>query len=117
MWLIVFQRLTIEFLFDFVYFPVWWYTTGAKKVFLYCVELVQRANSRLAPGLWLRYVMVPMFGQRDWQGRIVSFFMRVVNIIVREIMLMVWICFVLVLFTLWFVWPVFIVFMLIFSLF
>ena len=113
MWLVVFQRITLEFFLDFLYFPIWWYTAGAKRAVLFCVRLVQDGNNLMAPGLWLRNIFVPMFGQWDWQGRLVSFFMRLANVIGRSLGLLIWLAAVSVLFLGWLAWPIFVIAMLI----
>ena len=41
------------------------------------------AWQRFALGPWLRNVFAPMYGQRDWQSRIISFFARIVIIATR----------------------------------
>jgi len=117
MWLLIFQRLATEFLFDIVYFPVWWYTTGAKRALLFCINLLKFGNAQFAPGLWLKNIFVPMFGQIDWQGRLVSFFIRLINVIGRTIALLVWFGIVVLLFLAWFILPVFITAMLVTSFF
>ena len=117
MFLLILQKLTIEFFFDLVYFPIWWYTGGVKNMFFYCKDLVSRGNISLSPGLCLKNIFVPMFGQHDLQGRLVSFFMRFVNVIGRTIALLFWILVVFILFILWLVFPLFVVYMLIMSLF
>ena len=109
MWLLIFQRLTVEFFLDIFYFPVWWYTRGAKRAALGCWQLLQDGNATLAPGLWLRHILTPMFGQNDWQGRIMSFGMRLVNIIGRGFALGIWAAICLMLFGLWTLWPIFLV--------
>jgi hypothetical protein len=90
MWVLIFQRLTIEFFFDLVYFPVWWYTVGLMRHAKSCWGMFQSGNEQMAPGLWLRNLFVPMFGQYDWQGRIVSFFIRLLNVFGRTIGLCIW---------------------------
>ena len=112
MWILIAQRMILDFLLHIIYFPLWWYTGGLKHVFLYCVEMLRTGNSYLVPGLWLKNIFVPMFGQSDWQGRIVSVFMRFINVIGRSVGLFIWFIFVFILFLLWIVWPVFTVFML-----
>lgn len=106
MWLLVLQRITLEFAFDIVYAPVWWYTVGIKRAILFAVQLFQVGNTELAPGLWLKNLFVPMYGQYDWQGRLMSFFMRVVNVIGRTIALLVWLVVCVVVFSLWLGIPV-----------
>lgn len=111
------QRMALDFVLDILYFPLWWYSSGAKRTLLGCFHQIQAINQNLAPGLWLRNIFVPMFGQYDWQGRIMSFFMRLVNVIARTIALGVSIIFVISFFFLWLAFPPFVIYMLVASLF
>lgn len=111
MWLMVAQRIIIDFFLHLFYFPIWWYSGGLVHVGKACIRMVQSTNYTLAPGLWLKNIFVPVYGADDWQGRIISFFLRLVNVIVRGFMLLVWIGFVLFLFSLWIVLPLFFVYM------
>lgn len=115
MWILVVQRITLEFILDIIYFPVWWFTAGARHAFIFCIGLVKEANSMMAPGLWLKNIFVPMFGQWDFQGRLVSFFMRLGNVIIRSIALFIWVIVVIFIFFLWILFPTFIFYMLITS--
>lgn len=117
MWPLILQRLAMEFFFDVLWFPVWWYTNGLKRVVLACGHTVQDANMTLAPGIWLKNIFVPMYGQSDWQGRIMSVFMRIVNIIGRGFALGVCLFFMFALILTWMAFPLFVVLMLGFSLF
>jgi len=58
-----------------------------------------------------------MYGQTDWQGRLMSFFMRLVNIVVRFIGMMLWVVIVFFIFMLWIAFPIFITYMLFMALF
>ena len=102
----------MEFLWHLIYFPIWWYTGGIKYAFIFCLGLVRTANFNLAPGLWLRNIFIPMFGQTDFQGRLMSFFMRFVNVVFRSIAISIWIVIVFLIFLLWPAFPIFIVYML-----
>jgi len=113
MWLLVIQRLLIEALLDFIYFPFWWYTSGLKHWLFVLVRLFKDGNLILLPGLWLKNLFVPMFGQTDFQGRLMSIFMRLVNVIARGIALFVWFLIIVIIFLLWIVFPIFVLFMLI----
>jgi len=106
MWFLVWQQLLIEVLLDIVYFPLWWYTVGARHAGHWCFDLIKSGNSDLAPGLWLVNIFVPMYGQYDWRGRVISFFMRLVQIIARSFALVVWTIFCLALFAAWLILPV-----------
>lgn len=106
----LFPKLLIQFLVDIFYFPVWWYSVGAKRAFFACINFIGEANANLAPGLWLKNIFVPMFGQTDLQGRITSFFMRLINVIGRGIGLCIWIVVVWILFLVWLSFPALVVF-------
>jgi len=112
MWILVLQRMFLEFVLDLIYFPIWWYTGGVKHTGIWCWHLLQSGNLYLAPGLWLKNIFVPMYGQTDLQGRLMSIFMRFVNVIGRGLALLVWQIIVLAIFVLWLVFPVFVIYML-----
>ncbi|MBI2444143.1 MAG: hypothetical protein HYV42_02805 [Candidatus Magasanikbacteria bacterium] len=105
MFLIVLERLAIEAILDLFYFPLWWYSGGLNWAGLQCLGLLRRGNRRLAPGLWLRNIFVPMYGQYDWQGRAISIFMRLVNVIGRSIALLGWLVVCWGLFLVWLLLP------------
>ncbi len=113
MWLIVFERLTIEFVRDILYFPVWWYSAGVLRAGRSCVDGFIMGNQMIAPGLWLRNLLIPMFGQTDWQGRLVSFFIRLISVVVRTILLGIWVALTLALFALWWIAPAAVIFFLV----
>jgi len=117
MWIIALQRIFFECILDILFFPFWWYSYGLRRAFFGCYGFVQVGNITLAPGVWIKNIFVPMFGQYDWQGRLMSFFMRFVNIIYRSLAFFVVICFALFLFFCWVVFPVFVLYMLYFSFF
>jgi hypothetical protein len=110
MFVLIFQRLVIEALVDIVYFPVWWYTRGIGYAGGYCFELLKSSSASLAPGLWLKNIFTPMYGQYDWQGRFISFFMRLVQIIIRSIALFFAMIFYFLLFLLWIIAPLIIIY-------
>ena len=116
MFFAVLPRLLLEFLLDIFYYPVWWYTGGL----VYMVGAVGRVfsagNSFLAPGLWLKNLFVPMFGQHDLQGRLVSFIIRLGNFLFRSFGLLLWSVIVLCLIVLWVFVPLFVLYMMIISL-
>ncbi|MSU75754.1 MAG: hypothetical protein EXS55_04555 [Candidatus Magasanikbacteria bacterium] len=110
MYLLIAQRLAFEALLDIIYFPLWWYTGGLKHALLWCVGVLKRGNQSLAPGLWLKNIFVPMYGQYDWQGKIISFFMRLAQVVFRTSALLVWLGFCCVLFMAWMVFPIVVVY-------
>ncbi len=106
MFALIFQRLLLEAIFDLAYFPIWWYTRGAGHAMRWSFNCLKSGNVALGPSLWLANLFTPMYGQYDWQGRIISFFMRLVNVFGRGFVLLVWSIFCIILFLLWLAIPV-----------
>jgi hypothetical protein len=116
MWLLVFQSLSFEFLWHIIFFPIWWYSAGTIRAAKSAIRLLAEGNDILVPGLWAKNIFTPMFGQTDWQGRMVSFFIRFVNVIIRSILLLFWLLIAIIIFLLWLVIPLFVLAMFIRSL-
>ncbi|MCX6782102.1 MAG: hypothetical protein NTW66_03225 [Candidatus Magasanikbacteria bacterium] len=106
---LILQRLFFEALLDALYFPFWWYTGGVKHAMFWCADMFQVGNKNLSPGLWLKNIFVPMFGQYDIQGRIISFLMRFFQVLGRGFALLIWLIFCLALFIVWLAIPAVIV--------
>lgn len=106
MYALIFQHLMFEAVLDVFYFPVWWYTKGAFFAARWCFSQLRFGNEVLAPWLWIKNIFVPMFGQYDWQGRIISFVMRLIQVVFRSAFLLVWLVFCIILFLLWILFPI-----------
>ena len=111
MWVILLEKFALQFVLDILYYPLWWYTGGAQRMILFCWRQIKEGNLNFSPGLWLENIFVPMFGQYDWQGRIVSFFMRLVNVIFRFFALLIWVIIVTGIFFVYLLLPVVIVYL------
>lgn len=94
-----------ELIADILYWPIWWYSTGLKSAFARMKATIHQGNEELSLSIWLKNVFKPMFGQYDWQGRIISFFMRLAQIIFRLIVFCFWIIFSFIVFLFWLVLP------------
>lgn len=73
-----FKILLIDFIGEILYFPIWWYSQGLKRTALYVFNSIRNTNRNLAVGLMFKSLGKPMFGQTDRQGRIISFFFRII---------------------------------------
>lgn len=69
-------------------FPMWWYSDGLLRLSKWIVQQLNYRWRAYAFAIWIRNMFVPMYGQYDWSGRLVSFVMRVVVLIGRGIGLM-----------------------------
>lgn len=91
---------------DFFYFPVWWYTGGLKKQLTGILGSFLARQDALALDIWIKNIVTPMYGQYDIQGRIISFIMRLAQIIGRLFILIVWGILLLAWLTVWLFIPV-----------
>ncbi len=71
--------------------PLWWYTQGLAFMVRWAVGTIKGYSRTLAIRVWIKNIFVPMFGMYDWQSRLISFFMRVVQIIGRSIALVIFV--------------------------
>lgn len=68
---------------DVLRFPQWWYGKGLLDAARTATSTINGYARRLGLRVWMKNLFTPMFGQYDWQSRIISVFMRSVNIIGR----------------------------------
>ncbi len=79
------QLLFVDLLGSIAWFPVWWYTKGLAIIARKAVTAMKYRSQAYAFRIWVRNFFVPMFGQADIWGRIISVFMRFVVLIGRLI--------------------------------
>jgi hypothetical protein len=101
---------------DILTWPFWWYTTGVLTALKKMRATIAQGNEELALSIWIKNIFKPMFGQYDWQGRIISFFMRLFQIIFRSIIFFFWFLISLIVFLFWLVLPPIILFGILFNL-
>lgn len=105
-------KITLRILGEIIYFPIWWYGPGLirtiRKLSLFWLD-----QERLVGfSVWVKNIFVPMYGQSDFGGRLISFVMRCIQIVVRGSVLLVWLVLVLIAFCLWIALPLVIIFLL-----
>lgn len=79
-----------ELIGDVMRFPLWWYTTGVVYTATSLLNSVRYYARSLGIAVWIRNILVPMYGQHDWQSRIISVFMRSAQIVFRSIAVGIW---------------------------
>jgi hypothetical protein len=70
--------------------PIFWYTRGLADAGKWCVRFWKDGWNRFGLGVWVKNLFIPMYGQTDITGRLISFFMRLVEIVGRFIIMIVW---------------------------
>ncbi len=95
------------------YFPLWWYSRGLSKTLKASWDFIKDFEQTLGFMIWLKNIFVPMFGQRDFAGRLISFFLRLVQIIVRGAFLLILIFLNLIYLGIYLILPFFIIYQII----
>lgn len=97
-------------LFEIAWWPAWWYGHGFLRVSQWAIRQIREQEIRLGVSLWWRNLFTPMYGQYDWQGRIISFIVRFFNGILRSIAWFAWIVMCVLVGVAWLVIPIVIIF-------
>lgn len=79
-----------EILGEILFFPIWWYTQGLRWVGGVLGNHLAGVEYRLGVRLMIKNIWRPMYGDRTRSGRVISFFMRLVLIIGKGLVLLVW---------------------------
>lgn len=71
-------------------FPVWWYTRGFEHILLFIWREITSLAIFLNLPILFRNLFAPMYGQTDWQGRLISFGVRSVQLFFLAIVTILW---------------------------
>ncbi len=66
-------------------FPVWWYGKGLAECLKWLLTSISSVSNSLAIRVWMKNLFVPMYGDTSAAGRAISFFIRLVMILVRGV--------------------------------
>ncbi|MDA3802442.1 MAG: hypothetical protein PF488_00905 [Patescibacteria group bacterium] len=112
-----FSVIIAEMLGKILYFPVWWYTVGLFKKIKSLLKMIKDREKNIGLSVWVKNIFVPMYGQYDFSGRMISFFIRFFQILYRSFVMLFWIFVAIISVLFWIAIPAFIVFALIFQIF
>lgn len=88
---------------EILFLPIWWYTIGLSRMIAWSGRSVKGAAQTTGLTIWAQNLFVPMYGETTFSGKLISFFVRLVMIIVRAIATCVWLVFVLLAFAVYLV--------------
>lgn len=104
------KYVAIDLVGDILYWPLWWYSKGLLKMAKFCFGEIAGEQEKLGLSVWVKNIFTPMFGQYDIEGRIISFFIRLVQIIGRSILLLIWSILIFILLLAYVIMPLIIVY-------
>lgn len=79
-----------DIVFDVLFFPIWWYTTGSVRVFRWMRGSIRRSSANHGLRIWFRNYFKPMYGDYSIEGRLISFGMRSVVSVGKLIAFSLW---------------------------
>lgn len=103
-------KVIISFFWDIIYFPLWWYTKGLADLLIGLGSFLVSKERKLALFVWIKNIARPMYGERSFQGIMISFFMRLFQIIFRSLILLFWILACIMVICIWLALPLLILF-------
>jgi hypothetical protein len=106
----IFLIVLIDEIKTILYFPIWWYSQGLVEMLKRAEGFIISFEQGLGFWIWVKNLFVPMFGQRDFSGRIISFFLRLFQIFVKGLILICVIVIVIVIVIVWLILPIFVLY-------
>ncbi len=103
-------QIIVELFRDIIYFPVWWYSRGLVKFILGVRNFLINQQKALALLVWIKNIFKPMYAQYDWQGMLISFFVRLGQIIFRSLVMLVWFSLAFLAICFWVLLPVLVIY-------
>lgn len=73
----------------YVVVPIWWYSEGLVYQLKSLARAIREIDYLTGFSIWVTHLFVPMYGQHDWQGRLISVLIRSIQIIIRGFVLVV----------------------------
>ena len=102
-----FRLIVLDVVGNLLHFPIWWYSSGMKAAFFLALRQIRSMADYFALPILFKYWFKPMFGQSDVWGRLISFGVRTVQLIVFSIFQGIWSVLILALFLIWPLFPIF----------
>lgn len=99
-------KVSLQIVWEFLYFPIWWYTVGFWRWSKKILEFWHNQEASLGFLVWVKNIFVPMYGQHDFAGRMISFVIRVIQIIYRGLAMLVVLVIGLLALAVWLLFPV-----------
>lgn len=109
-------QIILDLLRQLLFFPVWWYGRGSGELLKKCRGFLADSLKALNLTVWLKNLFVPMYGQRDFAGALISFFMRIFQIILRGIGFLFLLIFSVAALVLWWLLPALVFYQIIYQL-
>ena len=98
-------KIILQILGEILYFPIWWFSVGFGRLAKGAWRFWRNQEINLGFSVWAKNLFVPMYGQYDWAGRLISFVIRLIQIVLRGAALIIWLAVVLLVLAVWLAFP------------
>ncbi len=75
---------------NILFFPIWWYSIGLVEFLKKIKVFLSDKQKSLGLFVWIKNIFVPMYGQKDFQGVMISIVMRFIQIVFRFLAMVFW---------------------------
>jgi hypothetical protein len=99
------KLIFIDLIVEIIYFPFWWYSSGLYRTGIFCLQQIKKQWDNMGLAIHIKFLFKPMYAQRDFAGRVISFFARLIQLIFKLIIFLVFIVIFLLIFLLWMALP------------
>ncbi len=106
----------LEILTDILIFPFWWYFAGLLKFCRHLLAILKEQEKFWSWSVWVKNIFTPMYGLRDWQGVLISFFVRLFQIIFRTAAMAICLLILIAVLLAYLIFPIFVLYEIFFQL-
>lgn len=103
------NKIIFGLIFDVLYFPFWWYGVGFSNIIVLLGSFLSQRQQSLAFFVWIKNIGKPMYGQTDFAGATISFFIRLIQIVFRGSIMIFWLGVVIILLSAWLLLPILVI--------
>lgn len=103
------KDLFLDTIGEILFFPVWWYSRGLKKIALFCWQRINNGWKSLALSIFIRNFFKPMYGQKGWDAYVLSLASHLVQILYRLFLMSIWALFWIFILIIWILLPFYII--------
>ena len=105
----IFKLVFVDLILEIIYFPFWWYSSGLYRTGVFCLKQIKKQWNNIGLGINFKFLFKPMYAQRDFAGRAISFFVRLVQLIFKLFSFLIFVLILVLIFILWILLPLFII--------
>jgi hypothetical protein len=86
---ILFKTIVLDPILSLIYFPFWWYSVGLKNFIFFLKRKIQEIACPFVLKILFLNLTKPMYGDYTREGKIISFFMRLIHLFWRLLRVLV----------------------------